>query len=451
MRTRPRIAVLLATALFVFAACSSGGGTAAPSAAAPSEGAPSAGAASEAPASAASGGEPVTIEWWHINNNDPGKSLWQDMADEFTAAHPNVTFDITVLENDTFKPKLTTELQGGNVPDLFQSWGGGGMAEQVDAGVLKDITADVADWADTMNAGAMGMYQYEGKQYGIPNDLGMVGIWYNKDLFTQAGITEPPATWEDFLTAVDKLKAAGITPISVGGSPATWTEMFWWAHLAVRECGKDKLDAAISSGDWTDACFVEAGTKVKELVDKQPFQEGFLAAVWDGAGGSAASTAVEDSAMLLQGQWAPGTMQANTADKKAVTWDLQWFPFPSVDGGAGKPTDGFGGGNGFAVGKDAPPEAIEFLKYISDKAQADRWGALNTGVLPVTIGSESSVTDPNLASVLDARAKADFVQLYLDQATNPDLGAAINDAVATLFAGTGTPEQVTQAITDAAK
>ena len=157
-------------------------------------------------------------------------------------------------------------------------------------------------------------------------------------------------------------KTAGITPISVGGSPATWTEMFWWAYLAIRECGKDKLDAAISSGDWTDACFVAAGTKVKELVDKQPFQEGFLAAVWDGAGGSAASTAVEDSAMLLQGQWAPGTMQANTADKKAVTWDLQWFPFPSVDGGAGKPTDGFGGGNGFAGGKDAPPEAIEVLK-----------------------------------------------------------------------------------------
>jgi raffinose/stachyose/melibiose transport system substrate-binding protein len=444
VRPRHRIAVLLATASIVFAACSGG------SSPAPSSAAPSTPAQSGAPASQANA-EPVTIEWWHIQNNDPGKSLWQTMADEFTAAHPNVTIEITVLENDTFKPKLQTEIQGGHVPDLFQSWGGGGMAEQVEAGVLKDITADVADWADTMNAGAMGMYQLDGKQYGIPYDLGLVGIWYNKDLFTQAGITEPPATWEDLLAAVDKLKAAGITPISVGGSPATWTEMFWWAYLAIRECGKDKLDAAISTGDWTDACFVEAGTKVKELVDKQPFQEGFLAAVWDGAGGSAASTAVEDSAMLLQGQWAPGTMQANTADKKAVTWDLEWFLFPSVEGGAGKPTDGFGGGNGFAVGKDAPPEAVEFLKYISDKAQADRWGALNTGTLPVTIGSEASVTDPNLTSVLEARANADFVQLYLDQATNPDLGAAINDAVATLFAGTGTPEQVTQAITDAAQ
>ena len=53
-----------------------------------------------------------------------------------------------------------------------------------------------------------------------------------------------------------------------------------------------------------------------------------------------------------------------------------------MSGGKGAATDGFGGGNGFAVGKDAPPEAIEFLKYISEKPQADRWGALNTGILP---------------------------------------------------------------------
>ena len=49
------------------------------------------------------------------------------------------------------------------------------------------------------------------------------------------------------------------------------------------------MDKAVTSGDWTDACFVEAGTKIKELVDKQPFQEGFLAAVWDGAGRLGAS------------------------------------------------------------------------------------------------------------------------------------------------------------------
>jgi raffinose/stachyose/melibiose transport system substrate-binding protein len=103
------------------------------------------------------------------------------------------------------------------------------------------------------------------------------------------------------------------------------------------------------------------------------------------------------------------------------------------------------------VGKDAPPEAVDFLKYISEKPQADRLGSLNTGFLPVTVGSESSVTDPQLTSVLDARSKADYVQLYLDQATSTDLGNVINDAVATLFAGTGTPEQVPQTIDASAK
>jgi raffinose/stachyose/melibiose transport system substrate-binding protein len=70
--------------------------------------------------------------------------------------------------------------------------------------------------------------------------------------------------------------------------------------------------------------------------------------------------------------------------------------------------------------------------------------------LPVTVGAESSVTDPNLTSVLAARAKAQYVQLYLDQATTTELGNVINDAVATLFAGSGSPDQVTKTISDAA-
>ena len=86
----------------------------------------------------------VTINWYHIQNNDPGKSLWQTLANEYTAAHPNVKVNITVLENEAFKTKLTTLLQAGTPPDLFQSWGGGGLREQQKAGLVKDISADVS-------------------------------------------------------------------------------------------------------------------------------------------------------------------------------------------------------------------------------------------------------------------------------------------------------------------
>jgi raffinose/stachyose/melibiose transport system substrate-binding protein len=446
MRIRRGAAALLATAAVVIGACSSGGASTAPSAAAPSAAAPSAAAASAAAPSAAA----VEIDWYHIQNNDPGKSLWQKLADEYTAAHPNVKINLTVLENEAFKTKLTTLLQAGTPPDLFQSWGGGGLREQQKAGLVKDITADVAPWKAEINPGALGMYQVDGKQYGIPFDLGMVGFWYNKQQFQKAGITTAPATWDDLIADVGKLKAAGLTPFALAGKDK-WPGMFFWAYLAVRECGKDAMDKAITSGDWSAKCFVEAGNQLKKLIDTKPFQEGYLGAIWDGAGSGAASMATGKGAIQLMGQWLPGTVAANSADKKGMGDNLGWFPFPGVTGGAGAATDGFGGGNGFAVGRDAPPETVDFLHFLVSKDAANRWGALNTGILPVTVGTEGSVTDPQLKGVLDARSKAQFVQLYLDQATTPALGGVINDAIQTLYAGTGTPDQVAKTISDAAK
>ena len=54
----------------------------------------------------------------------------------------------------------------------------------------------------------------------------MVGVWYNKELFEKAGIDAPPATWDEFLADVQKLKDAGITPIAVGEKDK-WPGMFW--------------------------------------------------------------------------------------------------------------------------------------------------------------------------------------------------------------------------------
>lgn len=393
--------------------------------------------------------EPVTIEWWHIQNNDPGLSLWEEVAAEFEDAHPNVTIEITVYENEAFKTAVEPRMQAGDPPDLFQSWGGGELMEQVDAGLVRDISDDVEPWIGTLNEAAVGMYQVEDRQYGIPFDLGMVGFWYNKDLFAEAGIDEPPATWDQLLEDVQALQDAGITPIALGEGDR-WPGMFWWAYLALRNGGPDALLEAGETGSFDTEPFVEAGEQLQELIELDPYQDGHMAAVWDGAGGQAATIATEGAAFHLMGQWAPGTQNANSPDGEGLGDKLGWFPFPEVEGGDGDPTDGFGGGNGFAVSADAPPEAVEFLEYISSRDVADRWGELNTGILPVVVGSEESVTDPTLQDILAARADASFVQLYLDQAYDPELGEVINDAVELLYAGQSSPEDVAQTIADAA-
>src|SRR3954451_16246829 len=162
--------------------------------------------------SASSSGKPVTINWWHIANTDPLKTVWKQAADEYMKAHPNVTIKITVLENEAFKAKLTTNMQAGNPPDIFQSWGGGTRKEQADASLVNDISEPTKSWIDTLNPAAVGLYKVGDKQYGVPYNLGMVGVWYNKALFKKAGIESPPATWTELLSDVQKLKAAGITP-----------------------------------------------------------------------------------------------------------------------------------------------------------------------------------------------------------------------------------------------
>ena len=442
MRVHRRAMTLLGVVAIVAGACT-GGSSPTPSATtAPS--APPTAAPTPAPTAA-----PVTITWYHIQNNDPGLSLWKTLADEYMAAHPNVKIDIQVNENEAFKTKLTTLLQQGDVPDLFQTWGGGGLRQQVEAGLVKDISADIASWKDTINPGALSMYEVDGKNYGVPFDLGIVGFWYNTKSFADAGITAPPTTWDEFLTTVQTLKAKGITPIALAGKD-TWTGAFYWAYLAVRNCGQAGMDKAVVSGDWSDPCFVKAGEDFKQLIDMEPFQEGFLAAPWDGAGSGAAAMATYNGAIQLMGQWLPGTVNANSGGNRAMGEGLGWFPFPAVGGGAGDAFDGIGGGNGFAVGKDAPPETVDFLHYLVSLDAANRWGALNSGILPTTVGSEASTTDPMLSLVLEGRAKAKFVQLYLDQATPPAVGGAINAAIAPLFAGTGTPASVVQAIQAAA-
>ena len=397
----------------------------------------------------ASSSKPVTINWWHIANNEPLKSIWKNAADQYHAQHPNVTIKITVLENEAFKAKLTTAMQAGKPPDVFQSWGGGTMQEQAQAGLIKDITEPTKSWIGTLNPAGVKLYQIDGKQYGIPYNLGVVGVWYNKKLFKQAGIDGPPATWDEFLADVQKLKSSGVTPLAVGEKDK-WPGMFWWANLSLRIAGKDAMAQAGENGSFDQAGFVDAGKQLKRLIDLKPFQPGFLAAPWDGAGGEAATMANGRAAMDLMGQWAPFTFDANAKKKKGLRANLGWFPFPTVAGGKSQPTEYFGGGDGFAVGKNAPPEAVDFVKWLVSP-QVGSKGGKSGAILPTAKGTESSVKDPNMKAVLDARAGASFVQLYLDQAYAPAVGQAVNDAVQKLFAGKASPEQVSKAIATAAK
>jgi len=340
----------------------------------------------------ASGGK-VTLTWWHNATADPLKGLWASVAKDFEKLHPNVTVKVTGYQNEDLQRTLIPNaLRSGNPPDLFQAWGGGEIVDQVAAGYVKDISADVKPELSAIGPTVSG-WQVNGKTYGLPFSYGIEGFWYNKDLFKQAGIDAPPTTLDELNSDVTKLKGAGIVPIAVGAGDK-WPAAHWWYNFALKDCTPAVLKAATSKHVFTDKCFVQAGDDLKTFIATNPFQDGFLATpAQTGAGSSAGLVANGKAAMELMGHWDPGVMSGLTADKKVPPF-LGWFNFPGVPGSAGDPTAALGGGDGFACAKKAPPECVELLKYIVSVDVQKKFGASGAG-LPVTKGSESSVTDPN--------------------------------------------------------
>ncbi|MEV8032723.1 extracellular solute-binding protein [Streptomyces sp. NPDC086182] len=388
----------------------------------------------------------TTIEWWNITTTDPAKKIWAQRAKDFEAEHPDVKIKIVTLENEAYKSKMTALTTSGKLPDIFHTWGGGVLKQQIDAGLVEDLTGKVSSWTKDYLPAALAAYRFDSKAYAVPFDIGMVGFWYNKALFKKAKIDTPPTTWAGYLDAVKALKKAGVTPIALAGKEK-WPGMYFWAYLSMRVAGLDAMQKAATDADFTGDGFVKAGQHLKDLVALDPFQKGFLGAAYSLPNGEAATMGNGKAAMELMGQWAPSVEKSSG---KGIGDDLGFFSFPAVEGGKGALTEVFGGGGGHAVRKGAPDAAAEFLKFFAEQEFAAKL-VKETGLVPVSKDVRSALTDPNLSAVADALSSSTGFQLYLDQAYAPAVGQEINDSVAALIAGSKSPEQVTRSVTQAAK
>jgi raffinose/stachyose/melibiose transport system substrate-binding protein len=393
----------------------------------------------------------VTIDWWHISTETSQAAYWQGIADAYMAEHPNVNIEITILENAAFKERLNTVMQAGDPPDLFQSWGGAVLWEFAENGLVRNIAPELeGEWKDSFaTQAALNLFGQNGEYYGVPYTWGAVGMFYNKALFEEAGLDpeNPPQTWDEFISAVQTLKDAGITPISLGEGEK-WPGHFWWVYLALRLGGEEAfLNAFNRTGSFADEPFVQAGEYLQQLIDMEPFQEGFLAMTHPESQGVFGNS---DAAMMLMGQWVPDAQAQYSESGEGIgDENLGFFNFPAIEEGAGAPNDVMGGGDGFAVGANAPDETVDFLRFLTSE-ENQRAGA-EIFIVPVVNNLDDVFADNAvMQSILEARNGAPYFQLYYDQFLPPAVGSAVVDAVETQFNGVATAEEVAQAIEDVA-
>jgi multiple sugar transport system substrate-binding protein/raffinose/stachyose/melibiose transport system substrate-binding protein len=399
--------------------------------------------------SGSSGGGDVEMTFWHNSTTGDGKAYWESTVADFEEANPGVTITVQSIQNEDMDGKLQTALNSGDAPDIFMARGGGKLADVVEAGQAMDITDLIDDSTrEAVGDAALNAFSVDGKVYGMPTAVLPGGIYYSKDLFAQAGITETPTTFAELDDAVTKLKAAGIQPIALGAKDA-WPAAHWYYFFALRECSQETMDTAAKEMSFDDPCWTAAGEDLEEFAGTEPFNEGYLTTTaQQGAGSSAGLIANHQAAMELMGAWDPGVIASLTPDQKPLP-DLGWFPFPAVDGGEGDPTAMMGGVDGFTCSAEAPPECADFLNFFMQKEYQEGYAEAFV-TLPASKEAQGVVTDPALTDVLASYNDAAYVTVWLDTMFGQNVGNALNAGVVEMLAGDGDAAGIVEAVNAAA-
>ena len=390
-----------------------------------------------------------TIVFWTNATAGDGRQYWEDFAAAFESEHEGVTVQIEAIQNEDYEGKLTTAMQDlGSGPDVFMTLGGQKDQDMIDAGQLMDLTDKISDTVKTQMAASLDSATYDGKIYGVPTTVQPGGIWYSKDLFAQAGITEAPTTWEELMDACQKLKDAGIDPIAVGAKDA-WPAAHWYYWLSLRICSPDVYDESMANKDFSAECWTAAGEKLQEINDAGYFNEGYLTTTaQQGASSSAGLLANHKAAMELMGTWEPGVVRDLTPDQQPMA-DLGFFAFPSIEDGEGEEGALMGSATSNGVNPEAPEIAIDFVNKMAEKEWQDKY-ATAFSTIPASAESQADVEDESLAGLIEALNASDGMKLWMDTSLGANIGTALNTGVVNMLSGTGTPEDIVKAMNDAA-
>jgi multiple sugar transport system substrate-binding protein len=130
------------------------------------------------------------------------------LVEAFEAEHPGIDVEVTVSDWDAYWTGLQTSIAGGDAPDVF-AMDGPLFPDYQSRGVLLDlkpyIDRDGFDVTALADAGVAHFTTADGGQYGLPRDLNVVALYYNKAMFDAAGLAYPDETWDwDTLVEVGK-------------------------------------------------------------------------------------------------------------------------------------------------------------------------------------------------------------------------------------------------------
>jgi raffinose/stachyose/melibiose transport system substrate-binding protein len=389
-------------------------------------------------------GDKKTLEFWYIDPGDKEK-VYLEAVERFKKKHPDVEVKTLQTPNDTYKQKFAVAMSGGTPPDVFHSWGGGWLKEFVNQGNVLDITGKFD--SNAFSKQALDNSTFSDKTYGLPLGVSLAEFWYNKDLFAKYGL-KAPTTWDELLNVVDTLKKNKVIPIALANQPK-WPGAYYLMYLADRLEGPDLFNSAFQrkGKGFDDAGYVKAGQYIQDLSKKDAFNKGFNGVPYD-AGAGRQLLYTEQAAMMLMSNSIVNNVRAESPNFEKK---LDFFPFPTMPGGKGDPSDVQGStAPVWSVSKKSKNSdlAIELVKELTTVETAQAYSDRTGSVVAVKGVQYKDEFAKRLAEQTD-KAKAIFWPY--DQTLPADLAELHKDTTQALFGQSITPEDAAKQMEAKAK
>jgi multiple sugar transport system substrate-binding protein len=331
---------------------------------------------------------------------------------DFEAANPDIDVKINNFDHEGYKTAIRNFLTA-DAPDLANWYAGNRMAPFVNAGQFQDVSDvwEANNLGDALGSAKASM-TIDGKQWGIPYTYYQWGIYYNKDAYKAAGVSEPK-TWDEFVANCEKFKAANIDCLTTG-TKALWPGAGIFDYMSLRTNGYEwHMDLTAGKIPWTEP-------KVKDVFAQwariQPFITANHAAIdWQDA-----------AALLVQGKAANyimGNFAVSIFKEGGMTNDnLGFMVFPEITPGLPRaeeaPTDTIH----IPAGAKNVEDAKKFLAFV---ASADVQTKLNAALNQLPTNKNSTVgDDPFLKAGFESLSGAYALAQFFDRDAPAEMAKA---------------------------
>ncbi len=385
----------------------------------------------------------IMVWHWMTDRNDAFVKLAEKYEKETGV---KVNFEL-YAPSDAYSQKIIAAAQAKVLPDIY------GILDKkeiiasfIQSGFVADLTeefkANNSAWEKSLFPKALSVNKFETDNiyhvkpgiYGVPIDVTNIQMLYNRKLLKKAGIDQPPVNFKEFLTAVQALKAQGITGL-VSGWGELWMADCFASNYAFNIMGESRVMATFK-GDvpYTDPDWIKVLSIFKDLQNKGALAEGIVTKANKFA---EQDFALERAAFAFNGSWCVNVYHD-------MNPDLEYGAMlpPPINGALPMKIWG-GAGSSFVVNNLSAQKAlaINFLKWLTAKEQQ---AFLSTETRNLPANQEALTQIPEILSQFASS---------MNNTTHPTIWPYNEDAlvieafdkgIQSIIIGEKTPEQVAQ-------